>query len=127
MGADDALAAGAGNAGVVAVEHVAVGPVFVQVAPRAEPIVEHLAADDMTAGAPHVAVVARRMEVIVADQQIVDVGHLEGEVVETGTLPFDAEQSVVIDIACALVDPVERGGRLARPTATMSSPRFPKR
>src|SRR5262245_14808424 len=93
---------------VLHVEPVRVGPVLVHAAPRIRPIVVDLAAEEMPADAPHVLVLAELPNVLVAGEDVIDVGHLEREVVQAGALVPDAEEHVVIDIGGSPVEPVER-------------------
>ena len=91
MGTDHALAARMQRQVMVVVQHVAIGPVFVQVAPRAQPIIEYLGADHMPARPPHMVPGICRLHVVVPDQQIVHVLDFKGEVVEAGALPANAK------------------------------------
>src|SRR4051812_44275359 len=90
------------------VEAVAVSPVLVHAAPRIGPIVIDLAAEHMPPDAPHVLVVAELLEIVVAHADVVDVLHLERQVVQSGLLMRQAEEDVMVDIVIAAVAAVER-------------------
>src|SRR2546425_10797336 len=91
------------------VEHVGVGPVLVHPAPRILPVVVDLAAEDVPPDAPHVLVLARLLEVLVAEHDVVDALHFEREVIQSRLRPLEAQEHVVIDKGLAAVAAVERG------------------
>src|SRR5258708_700499 len=68
---------------IARVEHVGVGPVLVHPAPRILPVVVDLAADDLAPDAPHVPILARLAQVIMAAHNVVDALHFEREVVQS--------------------------------------------
>src|SRR6267143_1117428 len=72
------------------VEHVGVGPVLVHPAPRILPVVVDLAAEDVPPDAPHVLILARLLEVLVAEHDVVDALHFEGEVIQPRLRPLEA-------------------------------------
>ena len=61
------------------------------------PVVVDLAAEQVAADAPHMLVLLLADEIFVAHEHVVDVLHLEREVVEAGLLVLHAEEGVVID------------------------------
>src|ERR1700749_2003106 len=70
------------GAAVMGVQPVGVGPVLVDTTPWICPVVVHLAAQQMAADAPHVLVFAEAVEIPVANEDVVDVLHLEREMIE---------------------------------------------
>src|SRR5690242_2993978 len=64
------------------VEPIAVGPVLVHASPGVGPVVVDLAPQYVPADAPHVLVCAELRQVIVAHGDVVDIGYLEGQMVE---------------------------------------------
>src|SRR5580700_6271391 len=94
------------------VEPVAVGPMLMDAAPRIGPVVIDLAAQHMTADAPHVLVLAGLLEVFMAHADVVDVRHLEGEVIQAGLLGIETEEDVMIDVSVAAVAAVERADQI---------------
>src|SRR5215469_5749106 len=66
----------------------------------------------MAANAPHVLVAFTR-QMLVTDHYIVDVGGLVGEVVETALVAANAKEGVMVDIAVAAVEAVERADDIA--------------
>src|ERR1700686_4249564 len=90
------------------IEAIAVGPMLVDAAPWIGPVVIDLAAQHMAADAPHVLVLAALFQVLVAHADVVDVRHLEGEVVQPGLLGIETEEDVMIDVSVAAVAAVER-------------------
>src|SRR5262252_1303613 len=93
---------------VLLVQPVGVGPVLVHAAPRVGPVVVDLAAQEMPADPPHVLVLAELLQMLVPGEHVVDVRHLERQVVQAGALVPDAEEDVMIDEGGAAVEPVER-------------------
>src|SRR3989442_438774 len=91
------------------VEHVGIGQVLVQPGPRILPVVVDLAAEDVPPDAPHVLVLARLLEVLVAEHDVVDALHFEREVIQSRLRPLEAQEHVVIDKGLAAVAAVERG------------------
>src|SRR5947208_824361 len=91
------------------VEHIGIGPVFVHPAPRVLPVVVDLAAEDVAPDSPHVLVLAGLPQVLVAEHDVVDALHFEGEVIQSRLRPFEAQEHVVIDEGLAAVAAVERG------------------
>src|SRR5580700_6114909 len=94
------------------IEAVAVGPMLVDAAPRIGPVVVDLAAQHMAADAPHVLVLAALFQVFVAHADVVDVRHLEGEVIQTGLLRIETEEDVMIDVSVAAIAAVERSDQI---------------
>src|SRR5262245_26851661 len=66
---------------VLRVEPVGVGPVLVHSSPRVGPVVVDLAAEEMSADAPHVLVLAEMRKMLVPHEHVVQVLHLEGQVI----------------------------------------------
>src|SRR6185312_10064018 len=97
---------------VMDVQHVAVGPMLVHAAPRIGPIVEHLAAKHVAADAPHMLVLAFLDEVFVADHHVVEILHLERQVIEADLLALDAEEDMVIDVIIAAIAAIERADEM---------------
>src|SRR5262245_37090327 len=93
---------------VLLVQPVGVGPVLVHPAPRVGPVVVDLAAQEMPADPPHVLVLAELLQMLVSGEHVVDVRHLERQVVQAGALVPDAEEDVMVDEGGAAVEPVER-------------------
>ena len=89
-----------------------VGPVLVHAAPGVGPVVVDLAAEQMPAEPPHVLVGSEGFEIVVAHGDVVDVGHLERQMVEPGLLVAQAEEDVVVDEIVAAVEPVERADQV---------------
>ena len=85
---------------------------LVHVAPWVGPVVIDLAAQHVPADAPHVLVLAELREVVVAHADVVDVHHLEREVVEPGLLVVETEEHVVIDVMLAAVAAIERADQV---------------
>src|SRR5215216_4248212 len=96
------------------VETVAVGPVLVYPTPGVGPIVIDLAAEHVPPDAPHVLVAAELFQIMVAHADIVDVLHLEREVVQPGFLMREAEEDVMVDVVVAAVAAVERADQVVR-------------
>src|SRR5215467_13379640 len=94
------------------VETVAVGPVLVHAAPRVRPIVVDLAAEHMTADPPHVLIGAGLLQEIVAHADVVDVLHLERQMIEPGLLMIKAKEHVVIHVGVATVATIERADQV---------------
>src|SRR5262245_18062553 len=93
---------------VLLVETVGVRPVLVHTAPRIGPVVVDLAAQQMPSDPPHVLVLAELLQMLVSGEHVVDVRHLEGQVVQAGSLVTHAEENVMVDVAGAAVEPIER-------------------
>lgn len=74
--------------GRVGIEQVSVGPMLNAVAPWVTPIVEHLAAKDVTAHAP-IMPVALGLEVMAAGHQVVEIRDFKGGVVEFRRYAWD--------------------------------------
>src|SRR3979409_1282755 len=89
------------------VEHVGVGPVLVDPAPRILPVVVDLAAEDVPPDAPHVLVLAGLAQVLGAEHDVVDALHFEGEVIQSRLRSLEAQEHVVIDEGLAAVAAVE--------------------
>ncbi len=98
---------------IIGIEEIAAVIVLDPVAERIEPVIENLARDGVAADAPGMPV-ALSLEMLVADEQGVDVGDLEGDVPEPGFLRPDAQMDVLIDEFLAPVDPVEDDGQFVR-------------
>src|SRR6266581_3863299 len=94
---------------IARVEHVGVGPVLVHPAPRILPVVVDLAAEDVAPDAPHVLVLARLAQVLMAEHDVVDALHFEREVVQSRLRALQAQEHVVVDEGLAAVAAVERG------------------
>src|SRR6266508_1288267 len=92
---------------VLRVQPVRVRPVLVHPAPRVRPVVVDLASQEMATDTPHVLVLAQPRHVLVAHEHVVDVLHLERQVVQPRAIVPDAEERVVIDVGRAPVEPVE--------------------
>src|SRR5262245_17163916 len=90
------------------VEPIRIGPVLVHAAPWVGPVVVDLAAEEMPANAPHVLVLAEMREMLMSHEHVVEVLHLEGEVIQARALVPDAEEHVMIDVVLAPIAPVER-------------------
>src|SRR5712691_3739379 len=90
------------------VEHVGVGPVLVHATPRVLPVVVDLAAEDVPPDAPYVLVLARLAQVLMAEHDVVDALHLEGEVIQADLGALEAQEHVMIDEGLAAVAAVER-------------------
>src|SRR5712691_4144226 len=90
------------------VEHVGVGPVLVHPAPRILPVVVDLTAEDVPPDAPYVLVLARLAQVLMAEHDVVDALHLEGEVIQADLGTLEAQEHVMIDEGLAAVAAVER-------------------
>src|SRR5580765_3108207 len=71
---------------VLRVQPVGVGPVLVYAAPWIRPVVVDLAAEQMAPDAPHVLVLAELLQVLVTGEHVVDVGHLEREMIQARAL-----------------------------------------
>src|SRR5580704_9815859 len=94
------------------IEAIAVGPMLVDAAPRIGPVIVDLAAQHMAADAPHVLVLAVLFQVLVAHAHVVDVRHLEGEVIQAGLVGIETEEDVMIDVSVAAVAAVERADQI---------------
>src|SRR5215469_5910000 len=94
-------------AAIVDVQPIGVGPMFMYAAPRIGPVVVDLTPQQMAANAPHMFILAQAVQVLVADEYIVDVLNLEGEMVEAGSLIPHAEECVMIHIIITSIDPAE--------------------
>ena len=105
---DQAVFGGDQVRAVADIDPVGVGPMLVRAAPRIGPVVVDLAAKEMPAQAPHVLVRADLLQMLVAEEDVVDIKHFEGEMVEAGLLVLQAEEGMVVDILVAAVEPVER-------------------
>src|SRR5439155_26414100 len=75
---------------VLPVQTVGVRPVLVHAAPRVRPVVVDLAPEEVPADPPHVLVLAEVPQILVPREHVVDVRHLEGQVVQAGPLVPDA-------------------------------------
>src|SRR4029453_17691056 len=71
---------------VLPVQPVGVRPVLVHPAPRVGPVVVDLAAQEMPADPPHVLVLAELLQMLVPREHVVDVRHLERQMVQAGAL-----------------------------------------
>src|SRR5215813_3110793 len=96
----------------VRIQHVGVGPVLVHAPPGIGPVIEQLAADQMTADAPHV-LVGFLPEMLVTDHDVVDVRRLVGEMVEAALVAADAEECVMVDVVVAAIETIERAHDIA--------------
>src|SRR5262249_50829683 len=76
-------------------------------APRIGPVVVNLTPQQVAANAPHMFILAQAVQVLVADEYIVDVLHLEGEMVEAGSLILHAEERMMIHIIITSIDSAE--------------------
>src|SRR4051812_18605985 len=85
-------------AAVMNIQPVGVGPMLVNPAPRISPVVVDLTAEKVTADPPHVFIFGQAVEVFVAHEHVVDVLHLEREMVQAGTCVAHAEERVVINV-----------------------------
>src|SRR2546425_3799994 len=94
---------------IARVEHVGIGPVLVHPAPWVLPVIVDLAAEDVPPDSPHVPVLAGLPQVLVAEHDVVDALHFEGEVVQADLRALEAQEHVVIDKGLAAVAAVERG------------------
>ena len=90
------------------VEQIAVGHVLHHVAERIAPVVVDLAAEDVAADAP-VMRVAAAAQVLVAGHQVVEILHLERDVVQLDAAGADREERVVIHVLRAAVESHEGG------------------
>src|SRR4029453_15470353 len=86
---------------------IGVRPALVPPAPRVAPVVVDLAAQEMTAHAPHVLVLPQPCQVLVVLEDGVHVRDLEGHVVEPGPVVLHAEERVVVHILLSAVTAVE--------------------
>src|SRR5216683_8153104 len=66
----------------------------------------------MAADAPHVLIALPR-QMLVTDHHVVDIGGFVGEVVEAALVAADTEEGVMVDIAVAAVEAVERADDVA--------------
>src|SRR5208282_2238809 len=99
-----------GRAGV---EDVGVGPVLVDPAPGIVPVIVDLGAEHVAADAPDMLVLARFLQMFLAEHHVVEIAHLERQMVEAVLRSGEAEENMVIDIIVAAVEPVERADDVA--------------
>ena len=80
---------------------------LVDAAPRIGPVVVDLTAEHVAADAPHV-LVAELFQMMVAHGDVVDVRHLERQMIKPGLLMRQTEEDVVIDVIVAAIAAIER-------------------
>src|SRR5690349_19448401 len=88
-------------AAITGVQPIRVRPMLMHATPGIGPVVIDLTAKQVAADSPHVFVAAEAAQVLVADEHVVDVLHLEGEVVEARSRIPHAEEGVVVDVVVA--------------------------
>ena len=94
-------------AAVFDVQPVGIGPMLVHAHIGIGPVIVHLRTEKVAADAPHVFVFAGGFQVLVAHEDVVDVLHLEAEVIQPGAGVVHAEERVVVDVVVAGIDAAE--------------------
>src|ERR1700733_5163675 len=75
--------------------------------PRISPVVVHLAAEQVAADPPHVLEFTEADEILMADEDVVDILNLKRKMIEASTFISHTEESVVVNIIVAGIDPTE--------------------
>jgi hypothetical protein len=73
-------------------------------APRISPVVVDLTAEQVASDTPHVLVPAKTVQMLVADEHVVDILNLERKMIEPRPIIPYAEEGLVIDIIIASID-----------------------
>ena len=92
---------------VTDVEPVAVGPVLMHTPPRIRPVIVNLTPKEMSPESPDMFVFTEIPQVLMAGEHIVDIPHIERQVVQTRPFVDHAEEHMMIDVLVATVTPVE--------------------
>src|SRR5204863_4710363 len=87
---------------------------LVDASPRIGPVIVDLAPQHVPPDSPHVLIFSELREVVVSHGYVVDVLHLEGNMVETGPFMPQAEEDVMVDIGFPAITPIERPYQVVR-------------
>src|ERR1700689_3038934 len=75
--------------------------------PRISPVVVHLTAEQVAADPPHVLVFTEAVEILMANEDVVDILNLKRKMIEASTFISHTEERVVVNIVVAGIDPTE--------------------